>query len=185
MMGGEVGVNSTQGIGSVVWFSACLKKGGPVAGLLAGHPGESDEEVLRRDFHGQPILLVEDDPMNCEVASGLLRNAGLEVDIAGDGAAAVRMVAARRYALILMDVQMPVMDGIQATRRIRAMPEFSDLPIVAMTANSFAEDKANCMAAGMSDFLAKPTPPAMLFSTVLATLRRSARDRASESVEVA
>ena len=185
MMGGEVGVNSTQGIGSVFWFSACLKKGGPVAGLLAGHPGESDEEVLRRDFHGQPILLVEDDPMNCEVASGLLRNAGLEVDIAGDGAVAVRMVAARRYALILMDVQMPVMDGIQATRRIRAMPEFSDLPIVAMTANAFAEDKANCMAAGMSDFLAKPTPPAMLFSTVLATLRRSARDRASESVEVA
>ncbi|MBW7903321.1 MAG: response regulator [Rhodocyclaceae bacterium] len=116
---------------------------------------------------GARILVVEDNPINQEVARDLLREAGLAVDLAGDGAQAVAMATATAYDAILMDMQMPVMDGIEATRRIRALPERARTPILAMTANAFAEDRRRCLEAGMDDFITKPFDPEGLFATVL------------------
>ena len=172
MMGGAAGVSSTPGLGSIFWFTARLRKSGQKAELAPGKSGESAEAVLSRKFAGRRILLVEDEPMNREVASAMLGSLGLSVDVAVDGCEAVDKVAAGHFDLILMDLQMPNMDGIEATRQIRAMPGLGGVPIVAMTANVFAEDRANCLAAGMNDFLAKPSPPGQLFSTVLKALNQ-------------
>jgi CheY-like chemotaxis protein len=172
LMGGAAGMSSTPGMGSVFWFTVRLKKGGPGAVEPLASPVESAESLLNQGFRGRRILLVEDEPVNREVASALLESAGLAVDIAVDGREAVEKVAPGIYDLILMDIQMPGMDGLEATRRIRAMPGLGEVPIVAVTANIFAEDKADCLAAGMNDFLAKPSPPGLLFSTVLKALQR-------------
>jgi CheY-like chemotaxis protein/HPt (histidine-containing phosphotransfer) domain-containing protein len=108
-------------------------------------------------------LLVEDDPINREVALDLLASAGLAADVAENGQSAVDMAAAVPYDLILMDMQMPVMDGLEATRRILALPGRLATPIVAMTANAFVEDRAACLNAGMVDHLAKPVMPPALY----------------------
>jgi signal transduction histidine kinase/CheY-like chemotaxis protein len=115
---------------------------------------------------GKRVLLADDDPVNQEVASELLRAVGLRVEIANDGAHALELASQRRFDLILMDMQMPVMDGLAATRIIRASLEPA-LPIVAMTANVFGEDRAACLAAGMNDHLGKPVDPEVLYATLL------------------
>ncbi len=118
-------------------------------------------------IRGSRLLLVEDNELNQEVAAGLLREAGLEVDIAANGAIALDKIAHGSYDLVLMDVQMPVMDGIAATRAIRQRPDCADLPIVAMTANAMSDDREDCLAAGMNDHLAKPIAPAQLWEKLL------------------
>ncbi len=116
---------------------------------------------------GARVLLVEDNAINQQIASELLRDLGCRVDIADDGAQALHKVQQTRYDLVFMDMQMPVMDGIAATRAIRALPELRDLPIVAMTANAMQSDRARCLAAGMNDHLAKPVEPAQLEQALL------------------
>ncbi len=171
LMGGEAGVDSVPGIGSTFWFSVRLKRGSPVLRELDQSGGQA-AELLRTRHSGCRILLVEDDPVNREIAQELLGQIDASVDLAEDGQAACALFVEKPYDLILMDMQMPRMDGVTATRRIRAMPAGSEVPIVAMTANAFAEDRENCLAAGMNDFVAKPVRPEHLYETLLRWLDR-------------
>jgi PAS domain S-box-containing protein len=171
MMGGQTGVESTVGIGSTFWFTVLLKK----KELRQATRGEKNEsigpEILIRKRHGDSrILVVDDEPMNLEVARILLGDANLVVETAKDGAEAVDMARNHAYSAILMDMQMPRVNGLEATRQIRQLPHHSATPIVAMTANVFTLDKARCAEAGMDDFLPKPFKPEQLFSVLLRML---------------
>ncbi|MBI5329375.1 MAG: response regulator [Betaproteobacteria bacterium] len=119
------------------------------------------------------LLLVEDNPINQEVALDLLHEAGLRVDVADNGAEAVAKASQFPYDLILMDVQMPVMDGLAATRALRKLPGYADIPVLAMTANAFDEDRQQCMDAGMNDHVAKPVDPDVLFASLSRWLHTS------------
>jgi CheY-like chemotaxis protein len=166
-MGGEAGVDSNPGVGSTFWFTALLKKGDLPAAAPTPAASGPLQEVLARDYPGRRILLAEDEPINQEITIDLLQDAGLVVDAADDGVEAVELASRHSYDLILMDMQMPRLDGLDATRRIRALPNGAAIPIVAMTANAFAEDKALCLAAGMNDFLSKPVDPQVLYAMLL------------------
>ncbi|WP_206199407.1 response regulator [Parasulfuritortus cantonensis] len=108
------------------------------------------------------MLLVEDNALNQELATDLLGDVGLQPELAANGAEAVAAVQRKRYDLILMDVQMPVIDGLEATRRVRLLPGYEETPILATTASAFEEDRKRCLEAGMDDFVAKPIDPALL-----------------------
>ena len=166
LMGGEAGVESVLGSGSTFWFTVLLKKTERRDDLAREAVTEA-EALIRRRYAGRRVLLVDDEPINLEVARFLLEESGLIVDTAEDGAAAVEWARKTCYAVILMDVQMPKLDGLAATRQIRALPGCRDLPILAMTANAFLEDRARCLDAGMNDFLIKPFVPKLLFSTLV------------------
>ncbi len=173
-MGGTTGCESTPGSGSTFWFTARLQRTGRLDALP--RPAEADadaERTLQRSFAGSRVLLVEDEPINREIAMMLLADAGLTADIAENGREAVMQAGQHDYDLILMDMQMPEMDGLEATRQIRRLPRHAATPIIAMTANAFAEDRSRCLAAGMSDFIAKPVDPETFFDLLLATLIRS------------
>ena len=126
-----------------------------------------------RDYRGSRVLVVEDEPINRELAMALLEEAGLSVDLAGDGLEAVERIACNVYDLVFMDMQMPRLDGLEATIRIRASAEGRRLPIIAMTANAFVEDRTRCFAAGMDDFISKPIEPETLFGVCVKWLSQS------------
>lgn len=174
MMGGDAGASSTPGAGSLFWFTARLRKDSNAA--LNESPPTLDEQslvaILARDFGGRRVLLVEDEPVNRMVAEEFLRGTGLTIDIAEDGLQAVEKVRETLYDLIFMDMRMPKMDGLEASRQIRRIVGRETVPIVAMTANAFSEDRAKCLQAGMDDFLSKPVRPGELFATLLKWLRR-------------
>lgn len=132
-------------------------------------PQRGDQEArLRQQHGGQRILLAEDNPINQEVSQEMLRQTGLVVDVASDGREALASVEAGDYALVLMDMQMPELDGLAAAQAIRQLPSpRGSVPIIAMTANVFADDRERCRAAGMNDYLSKPVTPEDLFACLL------------------
>jgi len=186
LMGGEIGVVSAPDQGSTFWFTVRLGKAAPEAfttpaasadrsastigaGIAAGAL-----EALRHRFAGARVLLAEDEPVNREVSSELLKDAALATEVAEDGAIALQLARSRRYDLILMDMQMPNLNGLDATRAIRADSLNRTTPIIAMTANAFSDDRAHCMEAGMNDHVGKPVEPALLYETLLRWLARPA-----------
>ncbi|MBS1140871.1 MAG: domain S-box [Proteobacteria bacterium] len=172
LMGGDAGVESREGIGSTFWFSVRLKKSEAAGVLRSASSGQSAEAVLSAHFAGRRVLIVDDEPINKEIAQLMLEDVGLVVDLAGDGREAISKVEQSDFDLVLMDMQMPGMDGLEATQCLRLMPGMQDMPILAMTANAFVEDRARCMAAGMNDFIAKPISPESLYSVVLRWLEK-------------
>jgi PAS domain S-box-containing protein len=167
MMGGSIGVDSQPGSGSRFWFTARLDKSEVSEGETPRLTGHSAEEQLKTRYANSRILLVEDEPVNQEVSRGLLEEVFLQVDLAADGVEAVQKAQRTDYDLILMDVQMPRMNGEAATQAIRTIPGRQHTPILAMTANAFDEDRQRCIDAGMNDHISKPVDPDKLFETLL------------------
>ncbi len=174
LMGGEAGVESEPGRGSTFWFTARLRPdltASPAPAATAPALAQDESRALLRQRHGGArVLVAEDNEVNRELARFWLQDLALEVDTAPDGEQAVACATARHYDLVLMDMQMPRMDGLQATRAIRALPGWQAIPILAMTANAFDDNRQVCAAAGMNDFVTKPVQLADLHAKLLAWL---------------
>jgi CheY-like chemotaxis protein len=188
LMGGDAGADSEPGRGSLFWFTARL--GLAPTGVQAKTTGShlvafgpsllegdralatAEADLLQRHA-GARVLLAEDHPVNREVALGLLSVVGLKVDVACDGQEALDALRVSRYDLVLMDMQMPRLDGLEATRRLRENPAHAQLPVLAMTANVFESDRDECRSAGMNDFVPKPVSPAQLYAKLLYWLDRA------------
>ncbi len=180
MMGGEVGVTSQPGLGSTFWFTARFE--------LCSTPPSCTTDIVGMGQHlehtasalnGSRILLADDNLFNQQVACELLQEAGAHTTIASNGAEVLDLLRKGKYDCVLMDVQMPVMDGLEATRQIRADATLATLPVIAMTANARAEDKQHCFAAGMNDFISKPLLPGLLYTTIEKWLGRQGHPRAA------
>ena len=172
-MQGEIGVRSELGVGSTFWCVVRVEEG-TAASPPVGDDGRStpsrDGRALRRAvrrLRGARVLVVDDNRINREIAVELLRNVGLEAEEVGDGAMAVDRAIAEPFELVLVDLQMPGLDGLMVTERVRRMKSAEALPIVAMTASVTAEDRARCLAAGMNDHMAKPFEPEHLWAMLL------------------
>ena len=161
MMGGDAGADSRPGQGSCFWFTAWLDRA-PAQDrpVFPDRPPPPTSSVPAVSSGG--VLLVEDDPVNRAITQLMLEELTPTVRVAVDGQQAVELARSQRFDLILMDMQMPRLDGVQATRLIRAMPGHARTPIVAITASAFDADRAACIAAGMDDFIAKPVEPEVL-----------------------
>ncbi|MEI6560190.1 MAG: response regulator, partial [Rhodospirillaceae bacterium] len=173
LMGGEVGVDSVPRRGSRFWFTALLQPAAENSGINRRLDDGPCRPLLH--FKNARLLVAEDVALNREVLQDMLDEAHLAVDMAENGEAAVRMAGELNYDLVLMDMQMPVMDGIAATRAIRGLPGYAETPIIALTANAFNDDRDRCLAAGMDDFISKPIRPALLQVILSKWLEKRAR----------
>jgi signal transduction histidine kinase/ActR/RegA family two-component response regulator len=167
LMGGECGVESLPGAGSTFWFTAHLQRGHGILPLADARPVPTAEAQLQRRHRGARILVAEDNEVNQEVLLAMLYGVGLNADIAANGQEAVALAQTRDYQMALMDMQMPVMGGLEATRVLRALPNWAERPILALTANAFDEDREACKAAGMNDFIVKPVDANALYQSIL------------------
>jgi two-component system, chemotaxis family, sensor kinase Cph1 len=171
LMGGDISVSSAAGAGSTFRFHVRLHWGSAAVPDAAIDRAQTAEQQLRRGAPGLRVLIAEDEPINQEITRALLEHAGCRVDVVDDGAAALAAAAARPYDVILMDMQMPVMDGLEATRRIRQDTLNSGAPILATTANAYEQDVEACRAAGMNDHIAKPIQADQLYERILGLVR--------------
>ncbi len=178
LMGGDVGVDSRPGAGSTFWFTANLGISDQAAPAMldsmvrtaAAMRASADAALVMRTLKDARILLVEDNTFNQQVALELLEEAGASVCLANNGEEALDLLRQTQFDCVLMDVQMPLMDGLQATRHIRADPQLAHLRVLAMTATATSEDRVRCLEAGMDDFISKPIQPAMMYQTIASWL---------------
>jgi CheY-like chemotaxis protein len=162
-MGGDVGVNSSPNLGSTFWFQACF---GIADQSMVAVDNSLAAKAAALALRGRSILVVDDNEFNLEVARGLLEGLNCQVTTAVDGMQALKLLRAETYACVLMDVQMPVMDGLEATRQIRADAALADTIVIAMTANASGVDRALCIQTGMNDVIRKPVVPELMFITL-------------------
>jgi PAS domain S-box-containing protein len=191
LMGGEIGVDSAVGAGAEFWFTVPLGKTesqnsvSPGAGQPAGSASPSRGFLPAVHRQGARILVAEDNVVNQEVALGILHKLGMRAEAVGDGAEAVEVLKAVPYDLVLMDVQMPEMDGLEATRIIRdpQSPVLNhQIPIIAMTAHAMLGDREHCMRIGMNDYISKPVSPHALAESLNAWLPSDVAEAGSDGL---
>ncbi len=165
-MNGDVGVESVLGKGSEFWFTAWFEIVAQQPPNEISRPVKGRVETGKQQKNRPRILLCEDEPINQEIFKEILQELGYDVETAGNGAVGFGKASKANYDLILMDMQMPEVSGIEATKLIRALPSYGQVPIIALTANAFESDRIACMGAGMNDFLSKPLDPEVLGARV-------------------